>query len=79
MKLSTEAGIDLTAAVNRVNLVLRELHLAGHDYGVAVLGREPTPPAIMPDARPLALRMTPPRVYVKIVTEATEVGREPVR
>ena len=78
-KLTADDSKALTAAVDTINTVLRKLHTAGHDFGVAVLGHEPIQPAVMPDARPRHLRTTPPRVYVKLVEAATEIGREPVR
>lgn len=79
--LSPEEGRKLTTAVETLNKVLRELHVAGHDYGVGVLGREPIAPMLssQPDTRPPHMRMNPPRIYVKIVESATEVGREPSR
>lgn len=77
--LSVDESVALTAAVDGLNRVLRELHLAGHDYGLAVLGGEPIPPVVMPDARPRHMRMAPPRVYVKLSESVVEVGREPIK
>ena len=79
--LSIEENMKLTTAVETLNAVLRELHLAGHDYGVAVIGREPIDAALAPTAvlGPRHLHMNPPRIFVKLVVEAVEVGREPSR
>lgn len=77
--LSVDDNVNLTAAVNRLNAVFRELHVAGHDFGVGVMGGEPIPPVVMPDARPRHMRVTPARVYVKLIEQATEMGREPLR
>ena len=77
--LSVDERAALTTALGNFNGALRALHVAGHDFGVAVLGNEPIPPVVMPDVRPRHLRMTPPRVYVKLIEAAAEFGREPVR
>ena len=77
--LTVDESVALTAAVEGINRTLRELHLAGHDFGVAVIGNEAIPPVVMPDARPRHMRITPPRVYVKLTEAAVEVGREPSR
>ena len=78
-KLTVDDSMALSTAVEALNGVLRKLHTGGHDFGVAVLGHEPIQPAVMPDARPRHLRSTPPRVYVKLVEQSTECGREPSR